>query len=1013
MKDDSQHTPITRELEARIVALVLGEVADFERDELLRLIEQRPELAAFQAEMQDVHGLLAEVGQDDAPPDENWRLPKKQRSSVLSTISGQTSDVSNLKITDSRRQTKSLLKRRYRLIAGIAASLLVMFAGLAWILNGSHRNYREVATRIQSPKGWAASVEKHDRYFKGVFESEESAPAELSESARAGSERNWEQAPSSLAKIREHLSDNIIPSYVENDYYGRRHSGSPGSGMPDPVPPPQDNATWRFDKDIGDSARSQHFDRADDEATTTNMDTYGKAMSGMADASGNERFGGAGGGGFGGGMIPSTNQPQTTFDWKNEQFNLETEQRPGTGSNSISSGSTVGGQGFSGDAGRAQLKNGRARSKSPQAVRDMLDLLESKESNEDAAEITADDLDSEFEKAQVEFVPELGQIIIKGNLQSIDRVRGVIADTEASKESTKPGPSDNPFGDSEPIPSGQPMGDPFGAPANPATSPTSDPFSDPFGGGSNADADPFHDGADDPFADAPAKREAKKLKRELQEARQRASSEEPNARVAKFFDEAPQGIVRGEPKASGFIVADKFIASATQKPTPSGLNEKLAEQEAFSTFSLHVSDVSFKLARAALAKGQWPEAAKIRIEEFVNALDYGDPMPCGEERVACQVEQAAHPFLQQRNVLRVSMRTAAAGRASTTPLRLTFLLDNSGSMERIDRRQTVRRAFALLAQQLKPIDQVTLIAFARQPRLLADKVNGAKCKQLVQLIDRLPSEGGTNIEAALNLAFEKAREHKLENAQNRIILLTDGAVNLGNANPETLAQTVTTMRRSGIAFDAAGISADGLNDEVLEALTRQGDGRYYLLDSLESANDGFAQQIAGALRPSAKNVKVQVEFNPRRVGRYKLLGFEKHRLKKEDFRDDKVDAAEMAAAEAGVALYQVEAKPDGEGDIGSVSVRFRDLSTGRMVEHRWPIPYEAGASRLGNATPSLRIATSAAFLAAKLRGEALGEVVDLRTLADFITQLPQQDRVAPRVHQLQQMIQQARQINGK
>lgn len=446
---------------------------------------------------------------------------------------------------------------------------------------------------------------------------------------------------------------------------------------------------------------------------------------------------------------------------------------------------------------------------------------------------------------------------------------------------------------------------------------------------------------------------------------------------------------------------------------PAGFQETLAANDAFSTFSLHVSDVSFKLAFAALGRGEWPEAAKVRIEEFVNAFDYGDPMPCNGEKVACRVEQTIHPFVQQRNLLRVSMRTAAVGRASTTPLRLTFLLDNSGSMERIDRQKSVRRAFALLAQQLTPIDQVTLISFARQPRLLADKVGGTDAGKLVQLIDNLPSEGGTNIEAALQLAFEKAREQQTPNAQNRIILLTDGAVNLGNANPESLSQMVTTMRSSGIAFDAAGISAEGLNDEVLEALTRQGDGRYYLLDSFEDADVGFARQIAGALRPSAKNVKVQVEFNPKRVGRYKLLGFEKHILKKEDFRNDKVDAAEMAAAEAGVAMYRFEALPDGEGDVGSVSVRFRDLSTDQMIEHRWPIPYEADAPRADQAAPSLRIATSAALLAAKLRGEPLGESVDLQALSHLMSGLPDQDRSDQRVQQLQQMIEQARQLSRR
>jgi len=445
---------------------------------------------------------------------------------------------------------------------------------------------------------------------------------------------------------------------------------------------------------------------------------------------------------------------------------------------------------------------------------------------------------------------------------------------------------------------------------------------------------------------------------------------------------------------------------------PTGFPEIDASTSGFSTFSLHVSDVSFKLAQAALAKGEWPDAARIRSEEFLNAFDYGDPMPTQSERVSCRIEQSIHPFLQQRNLMRVSMRTAAAGRSSSTPLKLTFLLDNSGSMERIDRQQTVRRAFAVLTQQLKPMDEVTLISFARQPRLLADRVGGAKAQGLLRIIENLPSEGGTNLEAALQLAFEKAKEQYQENAQNRIILLTDGAVNLGDASPDQLSEMVVKMRSAGVAFDAAGISADGLNDEVLEALTRQGDGRYYLWDSLEAVEDGFAKQIAGALRPAAKNVKIQIEFNPERVGKYKLLGFEKHRLKKEDFRNDKVDAAEMAAAEAGVALYQVQAKPDGFGDIGTVSVRFRDLESGQMVEEVWPIPYETSALRPDRASSSMKIAMLASLLATKLKGDVLADTVNLKELANLISSVPPQVRNSQRVKQLEAMIEQARQLNG-
>ena len=273
--------------------------------------------------------------------------------------------------------------------------------------------------------------------------------------------------------------------------------------------------------------------------------------------------------------------------------------------------------------------------------------------------------------------------------------------------------------------------------------------------------------------------------------------------------------------------------------------ERHAAAEPWSTFSLHVSDVSFKLARTALARGKWPTPDQVRVEEFVNAFDYGDPAPSQREKVSCAMEQAGHPFLQQRNLLRVSMKTAALGRSAETPLRLTVLLDKSGSMERMDRADSVKRAFQLLADQLTPRDQVTLIGFARTPRLLADRLTGNRVAELSQVVDSTPSEGGTNLELALELGTAKAKEQWLEGGQNRVILLTDGAANLGNANPEELARLVEGMRRQGIAFDACGVGAGGLNDGILESLTRKGDGRYYLLDSPADADDGFARADRG------------------------------------------------------------------------------------------------------------------------------------------------------------------------
>ena len=440
--------------------------------------------------------------------------------------------------------------------------------------------------------------------------------------------------------------------------------------------------------------------------------------------------------------------------------------------------------------------------------------------------------------------------------------------------------------------------------------------------------------------------------------------------------------------------------------------EKNAGDEPYSTFSLNVSDVSFKLAKASLNQGEWPPAEQIRVEEFVNAFDYGDPAPNQEEKVACNLEQAAHPFLQQRNLLRVSMRTAALGRAANTPLRLTVLLDNSGSMDRADRVDSVKNAFHLLAGQLNAQDQVTLIGFARSPRLLADRVAGNKVAELANLVEATPSEGGTNIEQALELGIAKAKEQMLEGGQNRIILLTDGAANLGNADPRDLAKLVENMRQQGISFDACGVGAEGLNDRILESLTRKGDGRYYFLDRPEDADAGFAKQIAGALRPAARNVKVQMNFNPNRVGRYRLYGFEKHLLKKEDFRNDSVDAAELAAEEAGNAIYQLELLPEGSGEIGTASVRFQDTESGRMIERIWTIPYEAQVPRLEDSAASMRLASGAALLGEKLKGSLIGEAVEMERLGKLINNLAGDFPSDDRVKELIQMANQVRELSN-
>jgi secreted protein with Ig-like and vWFA domain len=454
--------------------------------------------------------------------------------------------------------------------------------------------------------------------------------------------------------------------------------------------------------------------------------------------------------------------------------------------------------------------------------------------------------------------------------------------------------------------------------------------------------------------------------------------------------------------------AEKKAVQAEEKVADvPAVTEVIAAKEPVSTFSLHVSDVSFKIAKDALANGTDIDRERIRPEEFYNAFNYGDPSPVMAEKITCRIEQAAHPLLQQRNLVRISMKVAAAGRGAGQPLRLTVLLDTSGSMERDDRAAAVRRAMQSLVSLLGPNDRITLIGFARQPRLLAESVPGDQAGELLDIIANTPAEGGTNLEEALKLGRELAQRHFEETAQNRIVLLTDGAANLGNANRDELAASIVESRQEGIAFDACGVGMEGLDDAMLETLSRKGDGRYYVLNSAEDADAGFARQLAGALRPAAKNVKVQVRFNSARVKSYRLIGFEQHRLREEDFRNDKVDAAELAAEEAAVAVYQVEPLPQGEGELGEVFVRFLDPSTGGMVERSWTLPYEPKAPTFDRASPTLQLAGTAALLAETLQRGKKEDAVQFNELTPVVNALrghfPNNERVDDLIRMAEQL----------
>ena len=448
-------------------------------------------------------------------------------------------------------------------------------------------------------------------------------------------------------------------------------------------------------------------------------------------------------------------------------------------------------------------------------------------------------------------------------------------------------------------------------------------------------------------------------------------------------------------------------------PAPIPQPEFQTRVNAFSTFSLNVSDVSYKLAAASLQKGLLPEPESIRSEEFINAFDYRDPEPGPGARMGFAWDRARYPFAQNRDLLRFSLKTAAQGRQAGRPMNLVLLLDNSGSMERADRVRIIREALRVLAGQLHPQDTLSVVTFARTARLLADGVPGNQAATVVEEAGGLTPQGGTNLEEAMNLAYQTALRHYLANGINRVVLLTDGAANLGNVDADALKRNVETHRKQGVALDCFGIGWEGYNDDLLEVLSRNGDGRYGFINTPEEAAAGFAAQLAGALQVAAADVKVQVEFNPNRVTAYRQLGYAKHQLTKEQFRDNTVDAAEIGAAESGNALYVAEINPAGTGPLGTVRVRYKAPETGEYREQEWAVPYTGAAPALDQANPAMRLAGVAGAFSEWLANSPYGAEATPARLLPLLHGVPSVFAPDARPKQLQGMIEEAQRLGGR
>jgi Ca-activated chloride channel homolog len=338
-----------------------------------------------------------------------------------------------------------------------------------------------------------------------------------------------------------------------------------------------------------------------------------------------------------------------------------------------------------------------------------------------------------------------------------------------------------------------------------------------------------------------------------------------------------------------------------------------------STFSIDVDTASYSNVRRILREGRLPPADAVRIEELVNYFDYQYPGPEGDEPYRITTEVAAAPWNPSHKLVHIGLQARRIEAGDLPPRNLVFLLDVSGSMSSPDKLPLVQKAMKLLVEQLREQDTVAIAVYAGAAGTVLPPTSGAEAGRILEAVEALRPGGSTAGARGIHLAYALAQQSLRPGAINRVILATDGDFNVGASSDGELVRLIEEKRKSGVYLSVLGFGTGNLNDSMMEKLSGAGNGNYAYIDSLAEARKVLVREAGATLVTVAKDVKIQVEFNPARVASYRLIGYENRLLDDQDFADDSKDAGEMGAGHSVTALYEVvPAGSAGEGEAGAL-----------------------------------------------------------------------------------------------
>ncbi|HEX7312879.1 MAG TPA: VWA domain-containing protein [Pyrinomonadaceae bacterium] len=330
-----------------------------------------------------------------------------------------------------------------------------------------------------------------------------------------------------------------------------------------------------------------------------------------------------------------------------------------------------------------------------------------------------------------------------------------------------------------------------------------------------------------------------------------------------------------------------------------------AARAPLSTFSIDVDTASYSNTRRFLNDGQLPPRDAVRIEELVNYFSYEYPQPDGQTPFSVTTEVAECPWNTQHKLVHIGLQGKRVATEDLPPANLVFLLDVSGSMNAPDKLPLVKSSLRTLANQLTARDRVAVVVYAGASGLVLPSTPGDQRGEIVSAFERLQAGGSTNGGSGIQLAYRVAEQNFIRGGTNRVILATDGDFNVGLTGDDELVKLIEEKRRGGVFLSVLGFGTGNLNDSMMEKLADKGNGNYAYIDTEAEARKALGEQVAGTLATIAKDVKIQVEFNPRLVAGYRLIGYENRLLADKDFNDDTKDAGEIGAGHTVTALYEV------------------------------------------------------------------------------------------------------------